>query len=278
MAKYSEEFKYSIMMKMMPPHNQSISVISRETGLSEATLHQWRKKARAKGMAVPGGEQEVERWSTQDKFLIVVETSLLSEVELAEYCRGKGLYVEQIHSWRDACMQANGGVALEATRLQKDIREKDREIKKLEYELRRKDAALAETAALLVLRKKVLANLGGRRGRLISASNRETAITLIEEATQAGAREEIICHEMGISLRTLQRWRDDRTPLEDQRPLAVHPTPRNKLSEERSSTNYNDHESTRISEPSSQSNRSYSSRSRGLPGIRILILPCLKKT
>jgi len=37
---------------------------------------------------------------------------------------------------------------------------------------------------------------------------------------------------MGISLRTLQRWRDDRTPLEDQRPLAVHPTPRNKLSEE----------------------------------------------
>ena len=59
MAKYSEEFKYSIMMKMMPPHNQAVSVIARETGLSEATLHQWRKKARAKGMALPGGEQEV---------------------------------------------------------------------------------------------------------------------------------------------------------------------------------------------------------------------------
>src|SRR5665648_21899 len=119
MAKYSEEFKYSIMTKMMPPHNQAVSVISRETGLSEATLHQWRRKARAKGIALPGGEQEVERWSTQDKFLIVVETSLLSEVELAEYCRSKGLYVEQVHSWRDACMQANGGVALEASRLQK---------------------------------------------------------------------------------------------------------------------------------------------------------------
>lgn len=160
MAKYSEEFKYSIMMKMMPPHNQSVSLIARENGLSEATLHQWRKQARVKGMAVPGGEQEVERWSTQDKFLIVVETSLLSEVELAEYCRSKGLYVEQVHSWRDACMQANGGVALEASRLQKDIREKDREIKKLEYELRRKESALAETAALLVLRKKVHAIWG----------------------------------------------------------------------------------------------------------------------
>ena len=55
---------------------------------------------------------------------------------------------------------------------------------------------------------------------------------LIEEATQAGAREETVCNEMGISLRTLQRWRSDTTPLEDQRPLAVHPIPRNKLSEE----------------------------------------------
>ncbi len=43
MAKYSEEFKYSIMARMMPPQNQSVSEIARETGLSEGTLHQWRK-------------------------------------------------------------------------------------------------------------------------------------------------------------------------------------------------------------------------------------------
>ena len=67
---------------------------------------------------------------------------------------------------------------------------------------------------------------------MISAPDRIKALKLITEATQAGAREEIVCKEMGISLRTLQRWRDDRTPLEDQRPLAVHPVPRNKLSEE----------------------------------------------
>lgn len=160
MAKYSEEFKYSIIMKMMPPQNQAVSAIARETGLSEATLHQWRRQARAKGMAVPGGEQEVERWSTQDKFLIVMETAQLSEVEMAEYCRSRGLYVEQVQAWRDACMQANGGVAQEASRLQKDLREKDREIKKLAQELRRKEAALAETAALLVLRKKANAIWG----------------------------------------------------------------------------------------------------------------------
>ena len=160
MARYSEEFKYSIMTKMMPPQNQSVSEIARETGLSEGTLHQWRKQARAKGLAVPGGEQEVERWSTQDKFLIVMETALLSEVELAEYCRSKGLYVEQVVAWRDACMQANGGVAQQAARLQKDLRQKDKELRKMAQELRRKEAALAETAALLVLRKKANAIWG----------------------------------------------------------------------------------------------------------------------
>ena len=160
MAKYSEEFKYSIMARMMPPQNQSVSEIARETGLSEGTLHQWRKQARAKGLAVPGGEQEVEHWSTQDKFLIVVETAPLSEVELAEYCRAKGLYVEQVVAWRDACMQANGGVAQQAARLQKELRQKDKDLRKMEQELRRKEAALAETAALLVLRKKANAIWG----------------------------------------------------------------------------------------------------------------------
>ncbi len=67
---------------------------------------------------------------------------------------------------------------------------------------------------------------------MISASDREKAITLIKEAVQAGARETAACKELGISLRTLQRWRSDATPLEDQRPLAKRPVPHNKLSQE----------------------------------------------
>jgi transposase len=160
MARYSEEFKYTIIKRMMPPNNESVSPIARETGLSEGTLYNWKKQARANGMAVPGGEPETERWSTQDKFLIVVETASLSEVELAEYCRSKGLYVEQVQAWHDACMQANGGIAQQAAQLQKDLRQKDRELKDLHKELKRKEAALAETAALLVLRKKAQAIWG----------------------------------------------------------------------------------------------------------------------
>lgn len=160
MARYSEKFKYSIIQRMMPPKSESVSSISKETGLPEGTLYSWRKQARAKGIAVPGGEPETERWSTQDKFLIVVETASLSEIELAEYCRHKGLYVEQVQAWQDACMQANGGIAKQAAKLQKDLRQKDRELKNIQKELKRKEAALAETAALLVLRKKAQAIWG----------------------------------------------------------------------------------------------------------------------
>lgn len=160
MAHYSKEFKESIIKRMMPPNSESIASIARETGLSENTLHMWKRKARANGFAVTAGEEGSEKWTTQDKFLIVVETAALSEIELAEYCRSKGLFVEQVQAWRDACMQANGGVAQEAAKLQRSNKEKDKEIKKLTSELKRKEAALAETAALIVLRKKAQAIWG----------------------------------------------------------------------------------------------------------------------
>lgn len=160
MTRYSDEFKYSIIKRMMPPTNESVKTIARETGLSEGTLHVWKRQARANGIAVPSGEPEAEKWSTQDKFLIVVETAPLSEIEMAEYCRSKGLFVEQVEAWRDACMQANGGIAQQAAQLQKDLRQRDRELKDLQKELKRKESALAETAALLVLRKKAQAIWG----------------------------------------------------------------------------------------------------------------------
>lgn len=107
---------------MMPPMNESVNAIARETRLTLATLYNWKKIGKSKGMVVPGCETESERWSTQDNFSIVVETATLSEIELAEYCRGKSLFVEQVQAWRDACMQANGGVAEQANQLQKNNR------------------------------------------------------------------------------------------------------------------------------------------------------------
>ena len=70
----------------------------------------------------------------------------MNETELAEYARKKGLYIEQIKSWKDACLNANGGVAKEAARLNRELKDSEKERKKLEKELQRKEKALAEAA------------------------------------------------------------------------------------------------------------------------------------
>ena len=157
---YSPEFKEAMLRRMLPPNNESIKKIAKEEGLSEQTLRNWRDKARKEGYAAPGTDASPDDWSTQDKFLIVVETASLNESELAEYARKKGLYVEQIKAWKDACMNANGGIAKEAARLNQELKDSQKERKKLEKELQRKEKALAEAAALLVLSKKANAIWG----------------------------------------------------------------------------------------------------------------------
>jgi transposase-like protein len=160
MKRYSTERKAAAMQQMMPPHNTPIPELAAETGISAVTLYTWRKQARVEGIAVPADGKNPEKWSSEDKFAIVLEAAALNEAELAEYCRQKGLYVEQIEAWRKACLQANANSAAQAKAQQEQTKQTRRHIKQLEQELRRKDKALAETAALLVLQKKAQAIWG----------------------------------------------------------------------------------------------------------------------
>ena len=84
---YSPELKDALLRRMLPPNNESITKISREEGISEQTLRNWRDKARKEGYAAPGTDAVPDDWSTQDKFLVVVETASMNETELAEYAR-----------------------------------------------------------------------------------------------------------------------------------------------------------------------------------------------
>ena len=164
---YSKELKDALLRRMLPPNNESItkiSKISKEEGIYEQNLRNWRDKARRDGYATPGTDALPDDWSTQDKFFVVVETASMNETELAEYARKKGLYVEQIKSWKNACLNANGGVAKEAAHLNRELRDSEKERKKLEKELQRKEKALAEAAALLVLSKKANAIWGEPEG------------------------------------------------------------------------------------------------------------------
>lgn len=84
----------------------------------------------------------------------------MNEAELSTYCRQRGLYPDQIKQWRQACEQANDWDRSQNRRLQNTRKLDHQRIKQLERELGRKEKALAETAALLVLRKKAQAIWG----------------------------------------------------------------------------------------------------------------------
>lgn len=160
MTRYSEEFKQKMAARMLPPNNESVRKIAKETGVSEATLNKWKKAFRESGGELIGKKLVAEEWSSQEKFRVVLETAAMNEAELSKYCRENGLYPEEVRRWKDVCMQANGGIAEEAKRLNKDVKDREKEIRLLKKELQRKESALAETAALLVLRKKLDALLG----------------------------------------------------------------------------------------------------------------------
>ncbi|MCP4866025.1 MAG: helix-turn-helix domain-containing protein, partial [Alteromonas sp.] len=73
--------------------------------------------------------------------------------------------------------------------------------------------------------------MGGRRGQLTTFSDRQYYVSLVDEAVSSGARKHKACDIIGLSLRTLQRWRDADGIRADKRPEAVRPTPANKLTE-----------------------------------------------
>ena len=160
MNNYSIEFKEAAVKKMMPPNAVSVAILRREIGVSDVTLYKWRNEYRSKGIAVPGRNSNPEKWVAQDKLAVVIETAALNESELSQYCRKKGLYPEQVQRWREAALKGYEKDDKLQQQSNNHRKQDQRKIKELESELHRKEKALAETAALLVLRKKARAIWG----------------------------------------------------------------------------------------------------------------------
>jgi transposase len=152
---YSDEFKNSIVVKLLPPNNASVPLLAKETGIPRDTLYGWRRQAGGQGNLPATPAAPVGALSSAEKFGVVVETAVLNELELGEYCRRKGLFAEQIAAWRTTCRRANDPLPSNAE--QAERRTERAQITSLTRELQRKDRALAEAAALLLLQKKVRA-------------------------------------------------------------------------------------------------------------------------
>jgi len=143
---YSPTFKAKMVQRMMGREALSAHRLAQESGVRQQTLSRWLREARMLGVMMddpankPGGGAR----SVDDKLRILMAAIRLSGEELGAFLRQEGLHMARLDEWRKALDDH----AQPSTSARRRIRE-------LERELRRKDKALAEAAALLILKKKL---------------------------------------------------------------------------------------------------------------------------
>lgn len=153
MARYSPKFKERALARLLPPRSESPEAVARDVGIGVFTLERWRVEAQTK----PANELVSKPvWTANSRLEAVITTAALDEAGKSAWCREHGVYPAELEQWR-ASATAALGPTVTARVSPKTTREDRQRIKELERELLRKDRALAETAALLVLSKKVAA-------------------------------------------------------------------------------------------------------------------------
>lgn len=157
MVVYSTAFKEKMVRRLASPDGPSATALSKEVGVCQPTLSRWLREAgdRVTAMNKPMNKRPRD-WSPEEKMAAVVEASSLSEEQLGAFLRRKGLHQAQLEQWRGAMLLALGGDQKRKAKSSPQARR----LRELEKELRRKDKALAEAAALLILKKKAQAIWG----------------------------------------------------------------------------------------------------------------------
>ena len=149
MARYGQAFKDRAVARLLPPESAALDDVSRDVGIGADTLVRWRSDA----MSRPERDRG---WTAAARFDAVLTTAAMDETSKSAWCRAHGTYVQQLATWQLNATQALAEPG-EARASPLQTKQDRRRIKELERELLRKDRALAETAALLVLSKKVKA-------------------------------------------------------------------------------------------------------------------------
>lgn len=135
MSRYPVKRKEAVLKKLLPPHNRTVAEVVRDEGISAQTVYNWRSKARSEGLPMPG-KSSSEDWSAETKLAVVVETMPLTESELTEYCRQKGLFPEQIKCWKEEALTGFVSSREYKRQAKQQVKADKAEIKALKRELR----------------------------------------------------------------------------------------------------------------------------------------------
>jgi transposase len=133
--------------RLLPPQSATLSEIAQETGVAEQTLQRWQDEAQSRPI-------RGRAWTAAARLEAVITTAALDEAGKSAWCRKHGVYPAELDKWRSSAAAALAEPE-QARASPQSTRQDRKRIKELERDLRRKNAALAQTAALLVLSKKL---------------------------------------------------------------------------------------------------------------------------
>ena len=165
MKEYSETVRARMVARLLGPRAVSASALSKESGISQATLSRWlsaaatiepvasKRKRQRGGQPAPGDQSAAPtaRRTGADKLALVARAEGLEGEELGAFLRREGVHLAELEQWRKLAREALSGTKRLAP---------SKELRRVKAELARKEKALAETAALIVLKKKVEAIWG----------------------------------------------------------------------------------------------------------------------
>lgn len=158
---YSESFKEQALAKVYCRGDRTIQAVAEELNLSVFTLKGWMKKTLPtdRSRTTYRQEKRPKDWRLEERLLALQESHGLEGEALLAWCRERGLFSHQLAEWKaDFCGRSGASQGREGVRELRVLKEENR---RLERDLTRKEKALAEAAALLVLQKKYQALLGG---------------------------------------------------------------------------------------------------------------------
>ena len=175
---YPEVVKARMVRKMAGPEAWTATALADETGIPQPTLSRWLREAGSvTGMSQakkPSGEgsapptppapatdapaaRRPQDLSPLERARAVVDASELGADEVGVFLRQRGLHPAQLAQWREALEAA-------LTSTPRRPRSESQRVRELEREIARKDKALAETTALIVLKKKLALLFGEAEG------------------------------------------------------------------------------------------------------------------
>jgi transposase-like protein len=159
--RYSAGFKEQALVKVYSRgHAKSIQSVANELNINLTTLKTWMKQSEqdVNKSAQPKSKRP-EDWSPEERLAALQQSYSLLGEDLNTWCRERGVFIHQLEQWKtDFCSHVSSEDKREEARVLRTLKEENQS---LERELLRKDKALAEAAALLVLQKKFRALLGG---------------------------------------------------------------------------------------------------------------------